>query len=107
MSPFASVSAALHSIMPAPVASRSFFTCSAEIAIVAMPCLNQMTNAECRMPELMPVALGMLYATTPAPCASRRLSQDELALELNGSRRHGLFTRRRTGRAGAAPAFVG
>src|SRR5688572_27937963 len=33
MSPFASVSAALHSMKPAPVMSRSFFTSSAEIAI--------------------------------------------------------------------------
>src|SRR5262249_37612463 len=35
-SPFASVSAFLHSIMPAPVWSRSFFTMSAVIAIVAI-----------------------------------------------------------------------
>jgi hypothetical protein len=34
--PFASVSAFLHSIMPAPVWSRSFFTMSAVIAVVAI-----------------------------------------------------------------------
>src|SRR5687767_7075563 len=34
MSPLASVNAALHSIIPAPVLSRSCFTCSAVIAIV-------------------------------------------------------------------------
>ena len=39
MLPFASVSAALHSIMPAPVLSRSCFTCAAEISIVAI-CLK-------------------------------------------------------------------
>src|SRR5688572_11776625 len=37
MLPFASVSAALHSIMPAPVLSRSCFTIAAEISIVVIP----------------------------------------------------------------------
>jgi hypothetical protein len=36
MSPFASVSAALHSIIPAPVLSRSCLTIAAVISIVAM-----------------------------------------------------------------------
>src|SRR6266545_3619830 len=35
-SPFASVSAPLHSIIPAPVASRSFFTIAAVISIVVI-----------------------------------------------------------------------
>src|SRR5687768_9845618 len=37
MSPFASVSAALHSIIPAPVISRSFFTIAAVISAITAP----------------------------------------------------------------------
>src|SRR5262245_26573405 len=36
MSPLASVSAALHSIIPAPVASRSFFTNAALISVITL-----------------------------------------------------------------------
>jgi hypothetical protein len=45
MLPFASVSAALHSIIPAPVASRSFFTIAALISIVAISVSSSQLSA--------------------------------------------------------------
>jgi hypothetical protein len=57
MLPFASVNAALHSIIPAPVASRSFFTSAAVISVMSPSLL---------IPYLFP------YATTPARAAGRR-----------------------------------
>src|SRR6185436_17711718 len=65
-SPFASLSAFLHSIMPAPVWSRSFFTMSAVIAVVA-------------------IAVSPEPKKTPAPIRGRRLS-GELLRGLRGSR---------------------
>src|SRR5688572_13751052 len=91
MSPLASVSAALHSIIPAPVASRSFFTIAAVISIVAIVLTPSTTSYR-------PVHDNAGHET-----GRRRIAT---GFPLNRRRRHSLFPRRRTIRAGAPPAVV-
>src|SRR3954451_2187146 len=93
MLPFDSVSAALHSIIPAPVASRSFFTMSAVIAM--------------QLSRIPVIAFSRdyqaLYTRTPAsdPAGARRAS----ALLNRGGRRR-LFRAHLSGGAAAPGALV-